>query len=218
MRIRRRLGACPAATLVAAAPGADGLRRLHPRPGLRQPDRRWRRAPHLPGTTTDFVPAGAEPVIDFELPDGQTYEQAGWTATGGLPNRAPVVGPARWERGHVGDKLLTTFFEADSTTGTLTSPGFTIDRNHLSLLVGAGGHLDDGTGRTVVELSVDGNRVRMTIYVDRSSVEVFGGAGQTTITDQIFPALGSDQTRLFAEGGDVLVRSLTVRPLRSVWR
>ncbi|WP_413644547.1 GH32 C-terminal domain-containing protein [Micromonospora sp. RTP1Z1] len=44
------------------------------------------------------------------------------------------------------------------------------------------------------------------------------GARQTTITDQIFPALTSDQTRLFAEGGDVVVRSLTVRPLRSVWR
>ena len=58
----------------------------------------------------------------------------------------------------------------------------------------------------------------MTIYVDRSSVEVFGGAGQTTITDQIFPAPDSDQTRLFAEGGEVLVRSLTIRPLRSVWR
>ncbi|MFE9202278.1 GH32 C-terminal domain-containing protein [Micromonospora sp. NPDC007230] len=116
--------------------------------------------PHLPDTTTDFVPAGAEPVIDFELPDGQTYEQAGWTATGGLRDRAPVVGPARWERGHVGDKLLTTFFEADSTTGTLTSPGFTIDRNHLSVLVGAGGHLGDGTGRTVVELLVDGQVVR----------------------------------------------------------
>ncbi|WP_446215457.1 GH32 C-terminal domain-containing protein [Micromonospora sp. IBHARD004] len=116
--------------------------------------------PHLRGTTTDFVPAGAEPVIDFELADGQTYEQAGWAATGGLRDRAPVVGPARSERGHVGDKLLTTFFAADSTTGTLTSPAFTIDRNHLSLLVGAGGHLDDGTGRTVVELLVDGQVVR----------------------------------------------------------
>ncbi|GAA4563428.1 hypothetical protein GCM10023176_07350 [Micromonospora coerulea] len=116
--------------------------------------------PHLPGTTTDFVPADAEPVLDFEFPDGQTYEQAGWTATGGLRDRAPVVGPARSERGHVGDKLLTTFFEADSTTGTLTSPGFTIDRNHLSVLVGAGGHLTDGTGRTVVELLVDGRVVR----------------------------------------------------------
>ncbi|MBM0256233.1 GH32 C-terminal domain-containing protein [Micromonospora sp. 4G55] len=67
-------------------------------------------------------------------------------------------------------------------------------------------------------LSVDGNRVRMTVYVDRSSVEVFGGAGETTITDQVFPSPTSDRTRLFAEGGAVLVRSLTVRPLRSVWR
>jgi levanase len=67
-------------------------------------------------------------------------------------------------------------------------------------------------------LVADGNRVRMTVYVDRSSVEVFGGIGQTTLTDQIFPAPTSDGTRLFAEGGSVVVRSLTVRPLRSAWR
>lgn len=34
------------------------------------------------------------------------------------------------------------------------------------------------------------------------------------ITDQIFPALTSDDTSLFAEGGDFVVRSLTVRPLQ----
>ena len=52
--------------------------------------------PHLPGTTTEFVPAGAETVLDFELPDGQTYEQAGWTATGGLRDRRRWwVRPAR---------------------------------------------------------------------------------------------------------------------------
>ncbi|MEH1014361.1 GH32 C-terminal domain-containing protein [Micromonospora sp. CPCC 206060] len=115
--------------------------------------------PHLPGTTTEFVPADAEAVLDFELPDGQTYEQAGWTATGALRDRTPVVGPARSERGHVGNKLLTTFYEADTTTGTLTSPAFTIGRNHLSVLTGAGGHLD-GDARTVVELLVDGEVVR----------------------------------------------------------
>ncbi|MDH6466289.1 sucrose-6-phosphate hydrolase SacC (GH32 family) [Micromonospora sp. A200] len=115
--------------------------------------------PHLPGTTTEFVPEGAETVLDFELPDGQTYEQAGWTATGGLRGRTPVVGPARSERGHVGDKLLTTFYEADTTTGTLTSPAFPIDRNHLSVLVGAGGHVD-ANARTVVELLIDGEVVR----------------------------------------------------------
>jgi levanase len=116
--------------------------------------------PHLPGTTTEFVPAGAETVLDFELPAGRTYEQAGWTATGGLRDRSPVTGPARSERGHVGDKLLTTFFEADTTTGTLTSPAFTIERNHLSVLVGAGGHAGGDAPPTVVELLVDGQVVR----------------------------------------------------------
>jgi levanase len=67
-------------------------------------------------------------------------------------------------------------------------------------------------------LTVEDGRVRMKIYVDRSSVEVFGGEGQTVITDLVFPDLTSDEVSLYAEGGDVTVRSLSIRPLRSIWR
>ena len=66
-------------------------------------------------------------------------------------------------------------------------------------------------------LQVRDNRVTFTVYVDRSSVEVFAGRGETTITDLIFPDPSSDETSLYAEGGTVTVRSLTVRPLRSIW-
>lgn len=63
-----------------------------------------------------------------------------------------------------------------------------------------------------------GRWVTFIAYVDRSSVEVFGDRGQTVITDQIFPSPGSDGLGLFADGGTATLRSLTVRPLRSVWR
>lgn len=57
-------------------------------------------------------------------------------------------------------------------------------------------------------------QVRMKVYVDRSSVEVFGGRGETVVTDLVYPRLSSRGIAVYAEGGDVTVRSLRVRPLR----
>ena len=40
-------------------------------------------------------------------------------------------------------------------------------------------------------LAAEDGRVRLRIYVDAASVEVFGGQGECVITDQIFPAADS---------------------------
>jgi fructan beta-fructosidase len=55
--------------------------------------------------------------------------------------------------------------------------------------------------------------VAVTVLVDRASVEVFGGMGESVITDQIFPGDGSDRVALFAEGGDATVVGLSVTAL-----
>jgi fructan beta-fructosidase len=60
-------------------------------------------------------------------------------------------------------------------------------------------------------------KVRLRILVDWSSVEVFGGHGQTVITDQVFPSASSEGIALFAEGGRARVDSLRIRSLRSSW-
>ena len=60
-------------------------------------------------------------------------------------------------------------------------------------------------------------RLRLTVLVDRSSVEVFAGDGRIAITDQIFPRATSDGVQVFAEGGSVKVESLAIRRLRSAW-
>jgi sucrose-6-phosphate hydrolase SacC (GH32 family) len=57
----------------------------------------------------------------------------------------------------------------------------------------------------------------MALYVDRSSDEVFGGNGGTVVSDANVPDITSTGVSVYAEGGDVTVRALTIRPLRSIW-
>ena len=67
-------------------------------------------------------------------------------------------------------------------------------------------------------LWLEDGRVRLHVFVDWSSVEVFAEGGATVITDQIFPAPGSDGVELYAEGGTAHLVSLESWPLESIWR
>gem|GEM_PF-98894 len=60
---------------------------------------------------------------------------------------------------------------------------------------------------------LDGRVLRIRVYVDRSSVEVFTADGRTTITDQVFPEEGADDIGVWAEGGSAVIESFTVTPL-----
>jgi levanase len=55
--------------------------------------------------------------------------------------------------------------------------------------------------------------VRIRVVVDRSSVEVFGGVGETVLTDLVYPRPTSDGVALYAEGGRARVLHLEVRRL-----
>ena len=102
--------------------------------------------------------------------DGWTVEGTAFGATppqGAAPGQQPLVN-------HSSAGLLNTYFDvstgqgSDATTGTATSPAFTIDSSYLNLLMGGGanprptGGADGGggSGATVVELVVDGKVVR----------------------------------------------------------
>ena len=67
-------------------------------------------------------------------------------------------------------------------------------------------------------LTASDGEVRLRILVDWSSVEVFTADGHRVITDQIFPSSTSEGVELFAEGGKVMVDSLTIRQMRSIWQ
>lgn len=64
---------------------------------------------------------------------------------------------------------------------------------------------------------VDG-RLRLSLYVDRASVELFAQDGLTTITDQVFPTAGAEEISLFSAGGTARLEQMTVTPLqRAMW-
>jgi fructan beta-fructosidase len=92
-------------------------------------------------------------IADFE---GDTYGD--WTtagtafgkgpARGTLPNQMPVTG-------FLGKGLVNSYVGGDASTGTLTSPEFTIDRKFINFLIGGGKHPG-----TRIDLLVGGKAVR----------------------------------------------------------
>ncbi len=62
------------------------------------------------------------------------------------------------------------------------------------------------------------SRVKLHIFLDRSSVEVFVNDGEVVLTDRIYPSSGSDGIELYSDGGHGKVLSLSIWKLGSVWR
>lgn len=60
-------------------------------------------------------------------------------------------------------------------------------------------------------------RIKLRIFLDRSSVEVFGNEGETVMTSQIFPSQNSVGMALYVRGGEGRLLSLDVWQLQSIW-
>ncbi|MET9013871.1 GH32 C-terminal domain-containing protein [Streptomyces olivaceoviridis] len=117
------------------------------------------RHPHQAGTVLERGPLPEGTVLaDFE---GGTY--GAWTMTGDALGTAPATGSLPGQQqvtGFLGSGLAATFQNGDSTTGTLTSPEFTIDKDYVNFLIGGGDHPAGQDNPTAVELLVDGKVVR----------------------------------------------------------
>lgn len=115
--------------------------------------------PYVPGTSPDGTGTPVGQVIsDFE---GTTWDP-GWTATGDFVGQGPAAGGIGGQNpvsGYHGQRLLNSFFAGDTSTGTLTSPTFTIDKKYIDLLVGGGDHPMSDPGPTAVNLLVGGQVV-----------------------------------------------------------
>jgi fructan beta-fructosidase len=66
-----------------------------------------------------------------------------------------------------------------------------------------------------VPVQLSNGRLRLRLYVDRASVEVFAQDGVATLTNQVFPAAGATTLSVFAEGGTARLESITVTPLNT---
>jgi fructan beta-fructosidase len=93
-------------------------------------------------------------VADFEGEDFGDWKTTGEAfgkgpARGTLPNQMPVTG-------FLGKGLANSYHGGDDSTGTLTSPPFTVERRHINFLIGGGKY----PGETCINLLLDGKVVR----------------------------------------------------------
>jgi fructan beta-fructosidase len=75
----------------------------------------------------------------------------------------------------------------------------------------------DFAGRHAGPLDLLAHRIKLRIFVDRSSVELFANGGETVISDRIFPSPGSTGLQIYERGGSARVVSLDVWKLKSAW-
>ncbi|WP_308314580.1 hypothetical protein [Streptomyces gilvus] len=119
--------------------------------------------PYQPGSVLGDEPTPAgETLADFE---GGTYSSpiGDWTATGDAFGTGPAQGTLPDQQqvsGFLGHGLVNSYLNGDASTGTLTSPAFTIDQKYLDFLIGGGYHPAGSDTPTAVELVVDGKVVR----------------------------------------------------------
>ena len=60
--------------------------------------------------------------------------------------------------------------------------------------------------------------VKLHVFVDRSSVEVFINDGERVLSERIYPPPGSDGLELYSNGTGTKVNSLTLWDLNSIWK
>ncbi len=91
-------------------------------------------------------------IADFEgedygdwVADGEAFGSG--PAKGGFPRQQKVSG-------YEGERLVNSFLNGDRTTGSLTSPTFSLERDYLRFLIGGGSHQE-----TALQLLIDGEVV-----------------------------------------------------------
>jgi fructan beta-fructosidase len=82
---------------------------------------------------------------------------------------------------------------------------------------GAGAFHPEFAARHAAPLPPGDGTVRLHLFVDHSSVELFAAGGEAVITDRIFPAPESDGVESYARGGTARLLSLQAWELGSAW-
>lgn len=67
-------------------------------------------------------------------------------------------------------------------------------------------------------LSPDNGQIKLHIYIDQSSIEVFANDGDRVMSSLIFPDAASKLIQLFSTNGTTVVQSLKAYNLKSIWK
>ncbi len=104
-----------------------------------------------------LLATAAQAAEDRLLADFEGTDYMGWVVEGNAFGSGPAHGTLGHQQtvsGFSGHGLVNTFLHGDKSTGTLTSPEFTVDRKYINFLIGGGGFRE----QTCMELLL-GNRV-----------------------------------------------------------
>ena len=99
---------------------------------------------------------------DFEETNYAWLPGGVWTVTGNCFGTGPARGTLPNQQtvaGYQGNELVNTFLNGDGSTGTLTSPFFTITKKYIKFLIGGGNHRN----QTCINLLVNGVVVRSSV-------------------------------------------------------
>ena len=66
-------------------------------------------------------------------------------------------------------------------------------------------------------LCSENGSVRLHLFLDWTSVEVFGNRGRRVITDLVFPAADEVDTELYVSNGKIELESLVIYELNSIY-
>lgn len=184
----------------------------------------WRSAMSLPRNVwLAKTPAGPR-IVSRVVPQagglalsGQAYAAAAQSFSGPvvLPKRTGLARIDAVLRPGTANKLgLTVHASADGSERTVI--GYDVSTGRLYVDRTKSGKVDfNGSFPSIddARVALVNGKLTLSIYLDRSSVEVFAQGGRTTITDQVFPSADSDRIGIFAEGGTARLDSLTITPL-----
>jgi fructan beta-fructosidase len=67
-------------------------------------------------------------------------------------------------------------------------------------------------------MKLNHQRLKLQVFVDTSSVEVFANDGEIAITSLLFPSKGSKELLLFSNEGTTKVLDLTLTELNAIWK
>lgn len=113
----------------------------------------------------------------------------------------------------VGFKLRKSSHEETIVGYNIASQTLFVDRTHS----GESGFHEAFPCKHGVQLDASGGRLKLQIFIDHSSIEVFANDGEIVITDQIFPDPSSTGMEIYTKGGEAKVGSLSLHPLKSIY-
>ncbi|KGE18307.1 glycoside hydrolase family 32 protein [Paenibacillus wynnii] len=113
----------------------------------------------------------------------------------------------------VGFKLRKSSHEVTIVGYNTISQTLFVDRTHS----GESGFHEAFPCKHGVQMDTKNGHLKLHVFVDHSSIEVFAMDGEIVITDQIFPDPSSTGMEMYAKGGEAKVVSLSLHPLKSIY-